>query len=525
MDSGPGDRFMTELQKKVGCRSTVVVPITDGQRLYGVVTASSRTVVLRPDDDMLQRLAGMADQGMIVLQNVELLEAVQHQALHDPLTDMPNQRLLEDRVGLALKQARRQGTQVAMLFVDLDRFKKVNDTLGHIAGDAVLRQVAQRLRDSVRDVDTVSRLGSDEFVVLLPGVLSVAEAGAVADRVLAEFEPPFHVDGHDLVVGASIGIAVAPGDGDSFATLLKAADTAMYEAKAAGRRTVRTYAVSMPHRSIDTLALETDLHGAADRGELRVLFQPLVDLATLNVVHAEALVRWQHPKLGMLPPDIFIPLAEETGLISMVDGWMLRSVCQQMADWGAAGITDLGVAVNVSERDLRDPAYVDRVADALRTSGIAPHRLELEITERIAESAGPGMDQALARLSELGVRLAIDDFGTGNSAFNRLISGRIDTLKIDRSFLTEVRGEDPRAPLVTALISLGQSLGIRVIAEGIETAVQGAFVRRHGCQLAQGYYFSRPLDVDAFEVLLRRSLAGTLGLTLDPEQGRLPQAG
>ncbi|MBI2710738.1 MAG: EAL domain-containing protein [Actinobacteria bacterium] len=518
LDSETTDPYLSGLMQATGGRTAVVLPITNGSEIYGAVNAVSRSDSLRPDHDLLQRLAGIADQGASALQNARLLEAVQHQALHDALTDTPNQRLLEDRVEHAVAQARRGSTNVALLFLDLDRFKKINDTLGHAIGDLLLTQVAQRLRTCVREIDTVSRLGGDEFVVLLPGLSEPAESALVAQRIVEALEQPFNLDGYELFITSSIGIAGYPHDGDTYASLLKAADTAMYEAKAAGRGTFRTYARSMPNKTVDALTLEADLHGAAERGELRAVFQPLVDLHTLRVVHAEALIRWEHPRLGTLAPDAFIPLAEDSGLITTIDAWMLRTVCDQLARWQAEGHDELGVAINLSERDLRDPRLVGRVRTALGAAGVSPHRLELEITERVAESIGPVMERVLDGLSELGVRLAIDDFGTGNSAFSRLTRGRIHTLKIDRSFLAEVADEHSPAPLVTAMIALGQSLGVRIVAEGIETAGQGAFVRRHGCDLAQGFYFSRPLDLGAFEDLLRRSRDEGLQLPLEPER-------
>ncbi len=499
------DPYIVGLLDVTGSHTAVVLPICFGGRFRGIITASRTDDGLRPTPEILQRLEGIADQGATALHNAELHDAVQHQALHDALTDTANQRLLQDRADLAIRQARRQGHQVAMLCLDLDRFKVVNDTLGHSVGDLLIAQVANRLKGSVRDVDTVARLGGDEFAVLLPGLAGADEAALVAARMEGALEQPFHIDGFQLFVRCSIGIAVHPHHADGYGDLRKAADIAMYQAKAAGGGAIRAYNPSMVIRSPDALSLETDLHGAAGRGELRALFQPLVDLRTMRIVDAEALIRWQHPRLGLLTPDVFLPLAEESGMITELDTWMLRTACHQLAAWRSAGL-DIGVAVNVSDRDLRDVGFGDRVEAALVEAGVAPDRLELEITERVAESIGPHAEAMLTRLSGLGVRLAVDDFGTGNSAFGRLTDGRIDTLKIDRSFLGEIVDEASPAPLVRALIELGHTLGVRIVAEGVETPAQAAFIRRHGCDLAQGFLFSRPLDPAAFADLARAGL-------------------
>jgi diguanylate cyclase (GGDEF)-like protein len=500
------DGPLRQVLEDSGVRSFTVVPIFAGDTFYGIVNAGSVVNAdrLRLDPDIVARLTGLAHQAATAFQNADLLDHVRHQALHDPLTGTPNQRLLEDRVESAIAASRRTGTPMALLFLDLDRFKNVNDTLGHAVGDALLCQVTARLRNAVRETDTIARLGGDECAILLPAISDIHDAEQVATKVLAALQQSFPVAQHELFISASIGIAAHPYDADHYTDLLKAADTAMYSAKAAGRGTFRCYSPTMPVKNPERLGLEADLHLAVERDELRVVFQPQIDLRTMQVVRAEALVRWQHPERGLVPPDEFIPLAEETGLITEIDSWVLREACRHVALWREAGLPPLRISANVSDRDLRDPMFASRVAANLEANDVPADHLELEITERVAETVGDEMAPVLEQLHDMGVHLAIDDFGTGNSAFSRLMRGKVDTLKIDKSFLEDVRASDDDAPLVTAMISLGHSLGMEVVAEGVETAEQGAFLRRNGCDLAQGYFFSRPVPAQDFEDLVRR---------------------
>lgn len=485
-----------------GTDTIVVMPIQAGERLYGVLSASVVSDFERLGDDthLATRLSGLAAVAATAFRNAELLERLHHQSFHDPLTGMPNKRLLEDRVDMALADVRRSGSLTGLLFIDLDRFKNINDTLGHAAGDTILRQVAGRLRAELREVDTVARLGGDEFVVLLPKLGDIAESEVVAKKVLGTLQEPFHVEGHDIFINASIGLAVGPHDGARYSDLLKAADAAMYAAKRAGRGIYRIYGANMVTKNADMLTMETDLRRAVERDELRLVFQPQLDLQTMRVAAAEALVRWQHPARGLIGPKDFIALAEDSGLITAIDDWVLENACAQLARWKSAGM-DVGMAVNVSERDLLDPGYAERVRCALAAHGIDGHALELEVTERVAEAADEEILPTLDTLRSIGVRVAIDDFGTGNSGFTRLLRGRIDTLKIDKSFVAELAyaGDDA---LVAGMISLGQSLDMRVVAEGVETARQGAFLRRSGCDRAQGFYLSAPLEASAFERMI-----------------------
>lgn len=499
---------LAEIMRASGTDAIVILPIQAGERLYGVLSASVVSDFERLENDahLATRLGGLAAVAASAFRNAELLEQLHHQSLHDPLTGLPNKRLLEDRVDMTLADARRSGSLTGLLFIDLDRFKNVNDTLGHAAGDTILRQVAGRVRAELREVDTVARLGGDEFVVLLPKLGDIADAEIVARKLLGTLQEPFRADGHDLFVDASIGLAVGPHDGARYGDLLKAADAAMYAAKRGGRGTYRVYGATMATKTSDMLTMETELHMAVERGELRLVFQPQLDLRTMEVAAVEALVRWQHPARGLLGPDHFIALAEESGLIAAIDTWVVENACAQLARWKCAGI-DVGMAVNVSDRDLRDCGFAERVRGALAAHGLAGPALEVEVSERVAETADEEFLTALEELRRIGVRIAVDDFGTGSAGFTRLLRGRVDTLKIDKSFVAEFESAGGDA-LVMGMISLGQTLGLRVVAEGVETAKQGAFLRRSGCDRAQGFYLSPPLEASAFEAMFARGEGG-----------------
>ena len=498
-----------QIMVATGTDTIVVVPVQAGERLFGVLSASVVSDFERLDNDvhLTTRLSGLAAVAATAFRNAELLERLQHQSFHDPLTGMPNKRLLEDRVDMALADARRSGSLTGLLFIDLDRFKNINDTLGHAAGDTILRQVEARVRADLREVDTVSSLGGDELVVLVPSVGEIADSEIVARKLLGVLREPFRAEGQHVFINASIGLAVGPHDGARYTDLLKAADAAMYAAKRAGRGIYRIYSTDMVTKTTDMLTLETDLHMAIERQELRLVFQPQLDLRTMRVAAAEALVRWQHPTRGLVGPGTFIPLAEESGLITAIDHWVLENACAQLERWSSSGI-DVGMAVNVSERDLRDPGFAERVRCTLASHGIDGHALELEVSERVAEAADEEILPTLDSLRSIGVRVAVDDFGTGNSGFTRLLHGRIDTLKIDKSFVAELDAPGHEA-LLAGMINLGRNLGLRVVAEGVEAAKQGGFLHRSGCDRAQGLYLSAPLEASDFERLIARESAAS----------------
>jgi diguanylate cyclase (GGDEF)-like protein len=452
------------------------------------------------DEKLLLALAGVASGA---LHNAELFEQVKHQALYDALTGLPNLVLFEDRVGQALARARRSGEQSAILFLDLDGFKKVNDSLGHTVGNELLQQVAERLASLVRAQDTVARMGGDEFTVLLSNLDDTTTPQKVADRILDAFRQPFHVGRQELFISPSMGIAIFPHDGSRYETLLKNADSAMHRAKERGKNCYQLYASGMNATAHARLAMEAELHNAIARDELRVLYQPQIDLHAMRVSGAEALVRWQHPKLGMVSPVDFIPLAEETGLIELLDAWVMRRACEQGKIWADAGMP-LRISANVSARNFQHGRLYNTVVEILEETGLDPHLLEIEVTESVAVLDASEPLLVLARLKELGIRVAIDDFGTGYSMLSRLHDFPVDTLKIDKSFVQAINEETDQAPIVAAVITLAHGLELDVLAEGVETVDQLTFLRGHGCDSVQGFLFSRPVEPEAVEDLFRR---------------------
>jgi diguanylate cyclase (GGDEF)-like protein len=429
---------------------------------------------------------------------------VRHQALHDGLTGLPNRLLLQERLGQALAHARRGGTgaagggAVAVLCLDLDRFKPVNDTLGHAVGDALLCAAAERLRGHVREEDTVARLGGDEFAILQAGVAQPEGAGALARRLVEALGQPFEVDGHQLVVGASVGIALAPGDGADPDDLLKKADMALYRAKADGRGTFRSFEPGMDAKLHARRLLELDLRKALASGGFELHYQPLVDLRTGAIAAFEALLRWPHPSRGMVPPAEFVPLAEEVGLIVPLGEWVLHRACEDAAGWPG----EVRVAVNLSAVQFRGDALVPSVVAALAASGLPAERLELEITEGVLLQDGEATLATLRDLRALGVRVAMDDFGTGYSSLGYLRSFPFDKIKIDRSFVGELGASPDCEAIVRAVTGLGGSLGIATTAEGVETAEQLERLRAEGCDEAQGYHLGRPMPAREAALLL-----------------------
>jgi diguanylate cyclase (GGDEF)-like protein len=429
-------------------------------------------------------------------------ERLRQWAESDPLTNLPNRTRLNSRLGEAMQRARQEGLQLALLFIDLDRFKNINDSLGHAVGDELLIQVAQRLSGAVRASDTVSRLGGDEFVILLENLTHGDQAALVAQALLDAASGQYAVSGHELVVTPSIGIAVYPTDGEDAETLLKNADSAMYHAKAAGRNNYQFFTAAMNTRVREHLELENCLRQALARGELSLHYQPQFNLESDRLCGCEALLRWHSPTLGQVPPDKFIPIAEDSGLIVPIGEWVLNEACRQAMSWRAQGLAELSIAVNVSPVQFRHADLAEQVERALRDSGLPPHLLELELTESVLAENLEQVNATLERLRQLGVHLAMDDFGTGYSSLSYLKYFKLDTLKIDRSFISDLNNSDDYAALTIAIIGMAHSLGMSCIAEGIETPSQQDFLRWHGCSIGQGYLFSRPLPPEAMAALL-----------------------
>ena len=431
-------------------------------------------------------------------------ERVRHLAHYDALTDLPNRTLFHDRLQQSLIQAQRNHEQVAVMFLDLDRFKVINDTLGHSVGDLLLQAVAQRLGNCMRQGDTVCRQGGDEFVILLPKINHAEDAALVAQKALDAIAQPFQLDGHELHISSSIGISFYPNDGGNPETLMKHADVAMYRAKELGRNNFQFYFASLNARSLERLALETSLRRALEHGELELYYQPLVDTKDGALVGMEALLRWHHPELGLIYPGQFIPLAEETGMIVAIGEWVLRTACTQAQAWFNQGFGRLRMSVNLSARQFRQSDFAGHVREIFALTGFDPHCLELEVTESMLMH---NIDENIITLNELksmGISIAVDDFGTGYSSLSYLKRLPIDTLKIDRSFVGEVTGNRDDEAIVEAIISMAQSLSLRVIAEGVEKSEQRDFLQLQQCDEMQGYLFSYPLPAGEFVELLKK---------------------
>ncbi len=431
-------------------------------------------------------------------------EWIRYQAYHDALTGLPNRLLLEDRLHQAIGTAHRTGNGVAVMFLDLDRFKLVNDSLGHRAGDDLLKLAAARVGNCLRTTDTVARQGGDEFVMVLPGFPAVTDIAHVAEKIVAAVGEGFEIGGQHVYVGASIGISVYPQDGEDADTLLRNADTAMYEAKAAGRGTFRFFDRHMNSRAVDRLQLEARMWRALDEDRFEVFYQPKVDLRDGAIHGMEALVRWRDPEHGLVSPAEFIPVAEETGLIREIGDLVLEKSCRQMRQWVDRGIVDGPVAVNVSARQLADPDFATRVRDTLERHGLEPHWLQLEVTESMVMTEPEQAIEILGALVRLGITIAIDDFGTGYSSFGYLKRLPIHLLKIDRSFVADIGASPEDESIVSAIVTVAKTMGLHTVAEGVETRSQAEFLAQLGCDLGQGYLYARPLPGQEFEVLLER---------------------
>jgi diguanylate cyclase (GGDEF)-like protein/PAS domain S-box-containing protein len=430
-------------------------------------------------------------------------ERVQYLAFYDALTGLPNRTLLQDRLSKALASARRRKDKVALLFLDLDGFKTINDSLGHSVGDLVLKEVAGRLKKWAREQDTVARVGGDEFLIVLTAVKEVADAAVAAGRLMNSMTAEFVVQGHSLGVSCSIGISIFPEHSTDGATLIKNADAAMYCAKESGCNNFRFFTKDMNAQAAERLTLESGLRLALDKKELFLVYQPQMEIATGRIIGLEVLLRWQHPELGLVPPDKFIRIAENSGLIMLIGEWVLRTACSQARKWQDEGLLAVPVAVNVSAVQFRQASFCELIKGVLHETRLAPQYLELELTESLLLSNADVTLSVLQELKAMGLTLAIDDFGTGYSSFNYLRQFGVSKLKIDRSFIRDIAVNPDDAAITTAIISMAKSLHLKVIAEGVEDEAQMSFLRAHQCDEIQGYYFSKPLAVDKVADKLR----------------------
>ncbi len=490
----------------------LVLPLRFQGQLVGVIVLAERPEETAVSDARVQ-VRRLADQAAVALANARMLEQVRHLAYYDSLTGLPNRLSYKERLGRALEHANRAGTLVAAFFIDLDHFSRINDSLGHEAGDQLLQQVASRLRASCRDrgdevgpareaLDPeVARLGGDEFTVIMPGLADPEDAGKLARRILASLAHPFRIESHEIFVNASIGIAVYPFDGKDLEALLMHADTAMYKAKEQGGNSYQAYSRSMNATALQRLTLENSLRRALEREEFEVHYQPIVEAQTGRPSAVEALVRWRHPDLGLLLPAEFIALAEENGLIVPLGEWVMRTACAQNLAWQRMGLAPIRVVVNLSSRQLTR-AVTDTVARILRDTGLESRYLGLELTESVLVNHQKEGTDTLHALRAMGLHLSVDDFGTGYSSFSYLKHFPLDTLKIDRAFVRDIVSDPDDAAISTAIIALGHALGLTVTAEGVETEAHVKLLRGQGCDEMQGYFFSRPVTSDRLAALL-----------------------
>jgi diguanylate cyclase (GGDEF)-like protein len=486
--------------RETGSAVFQVLPVIRNEQLIGIITLGYQ------DPESLNSatstsLLDFGDRLAVALQTVSRAERLYDQAHYDSLTKLPNRQLFKDRLEQSIAQAIAHGYMNALLFIDLDHFKTVNDSAGHTVGDKLLRLAAQRLRKCTGNADTVARLGGDEFTVILTDLASPHDAAQVGERIVDALSDPFQIDAVEYFISASIGITMIPTDGSSVEKLLRNADTAMYKAKDQGRGRNAFFEERMNRDAEEHVSLAVDLRYAIERDELVLYYQPKVDMETSQVVSAEALIRWSHPTRGLMLPDQFIPIAEETGLIVDIGEWVIEQACQQLSDWRTRGGVLEQLAVNVSYRQLRDSDLVGTVKRILDDNGLEPATLEVEITETMMAEDKQVTMTALSALRDLGVRVAIDDFGTGYSSFSYLTELSFDTLKIDKAFLTDFPVNQERTAIVAGIIQIATVLGKHLVAEGVETQAQALALVRQGCRVAQGYLYSPPLparDLEAF---------------------------
>jgi diguanylate cyclase (GGDEF)-like protein len=487
---------------------------TQRQDLLEGLEAGADDYVTKPFDANELKARLRAGRRVLDLQ-AELLsmrEALREQATHDPLTGLPNRLLFSDRLTQRLAHARRQGELLAVMFLDLDKFKQINDTLGHNVGDLLLKEVARRLLATLREVDTISRMGGDEFVVIASDIRSADDAVAVAEKVIQALSEPYHLDGHEVQVSASIGISIYPADGSDVETLVKNADTAMYRAKEQGRNNYQLHTETLTAIALERAALETNLRLALERHEFLVHYQPRVDIMSRKILGLEALIRWRSPDVGLVQPAQFIPVAEETGLIAPMTDFVLRTACRQNRAWLDSGLPEIDVTVNISREVFLRGNLKNTLVRLIKESGLDPQFLGLDITEHTLMQNPESSVSILHELRDLGVRVSIDDFGTGHSSLSYLRRFPVDAVKIDRSFIKELTMSPGAAATVGAIVAMAHSLRLKVIAEGVETTEQLNFLRSLDCDEMQGYFITPPVPPEDVPRLFEAADAGSEGV-------------
>ena len=501
-----GDRATRNFELQLKRKEDLLTGITERTSQDIVVVEISSMGMYRARDDDSKEFLGTYGVARDISERKQAEATIAFQAYHDLLTGLPNRALFKDRLSQAIVHAKRHGQTLATLFLDMDRFKVVNDTLGHLVGDGLLQAVAQRLRGCLREGDTLSRIGGDEFMLLLPHIRTRDNAAYIAQKILASLKQPFHVEGHEIFVGISIGIAVFPDDGDTIETLVKHADIAMYHAKDSGRNDYKFFTHDLQKSFTGRLAVENEMRHALDKGQFEVYYQPQVSVQDQRIRGMEALIRWNHPSRGIVPPGEFIPIAEESGLIGPISEWVLNAACRQACLWRESELPPITMAVNLSARQIEHPQFVDKFTECLRDHDMTGQGLEIEITESTLMRDMDGSIEKLRRLAELGVEISIDDFGTGYSSLSYLKKLPLHTLKIDRSFIHDLNGHmNNGSTIVAGIAAMAKGLNLNVVAEGVETRAQLEYISTLGCDAYQGYLFSRPVAaVKATEILARQ---------------------
>ncbi|MDO8586855.1 MAG: EAL domain-containing protein [Armatimonadota bacterium] len=505
-----GPQVCRAVRKRDGQNYTYVILLTaksSKQDMVEGMESGADDYLTKPFDPSELRVRIRAGERLLDLHSelLSMRESLVRQATHDTLTGLPNRLLFADRLSQSLAHARRYKHSLAVMFLDLDRFKLINDSLGHGAGDELLKQVAERLKGRLKDADTVARMGGDEFTIILTGVSSVSEVAEAARAVSSALADVFWVENREIFASASLGISIYPGHGDDAETLVRNADAAMYQAKENGGNTFLVYAESFNSRAVERMTLDNNLRRAVEGEEFELHYQPQVDLFTGQTLGAEALIRWRCPNVGLIAPTDFIPLAEENGLIWPISGWVLRTACAQRKAWHDAGLPPFQVSVNISPRVFVQQDLLSSVTQALEETGLPGELLNVEITESALMHNVESASALLGKLKDLGVKISLDDFGTGYSSLAQLKHYPFDSVKIDQSFIKDIAVNPDDAAITGAIIAMGHSLKLTVVAEGVETLEQLRFLQKLGCDQMQGYFVSRPVPADGFPELLSQT--------------------